>query len=294
MATSRYNNVQQPSLFAVPLTASSAKPRRAKPTDTAELHLRVATLERERRELQQELFEAAQVQRRLSGPRRLRIGPFEIASEVFAVRHLAGDFVCAIDIGERTWIAVGDIAGKGVAAAMWFTHLVSLIRCYGGGDARTSAVMTALNADLYKLQPEPPLTSVVLLALSRQSGQVEFCNGGHPAPLLLRRHDHVERLETGGPLLGVVCGAQYESGLVELDGGDTLLTCTDGILECANDADEEFGTARLIAVARAHHRESAQALLFSALGAVQDFAGSTPRRDDISLLVLRHTGKLVS
>jgi sigma-B regulation protein RsbU (phosphoserine phosphatase) len=253
------------------------------------LELRLAALERESHEVQRELFEAAQVQRRLSGPRRLRRGHFAIASEVFPVRHLAGDFVCAMDIGEQTWIALGDISGKGLAAAMWFTHLVSLIRCYGTSDPRADAVMTALNGDLCGLEPEPPLTSVVLLVLDRTIGSVEYCNGGHPAPLLLRRSGKVERLEAGGPLLGVIRGATYESARVQLRCGELLLGCTDGILECRNADDEEFGNKRLLQVAREHAHEVASDLLFSILGAVQDFAECTPRQDDVSLLVVQHT-----
>lgn len=290
MATSRYDNVQQPALFTG-LTAAAASQRKqsAKTPVISEQELRLAALERERHEVQRELFEAAQVQRRLSGPRRLRFGSLEVASEVFAVRHLAGDFVCAIEIGDQVWIALGDIAGKGLAAAMWFTHLVSLIRCYGATLAHSSAVMTRLNCDLCRLQPDPPLTSLVLLVLNRQNGEIEFCNAGHPAPFLLGGDD-VLRLEAGGPLLGVVCGAVYESARTELSSRDLLFGCTDGILECRNSSDEEFGSARVLDVVRACAAEPAPSLLFSVLGAVQDFAGTTARQDDISLLVVRHTG----
>ena len=73
-----------------------------------DLELRVAALEQDRREVYQGLLEAAHVQRRLSGPRQIQRGRFDIASEVFPVRHLAGDFVSAVDIGARTWIAQAD------------------------------------------------------------------------------------------------------------------------------------------------------------------------------------------
>lgn len=292
MGASRYNNVQQPGPVVVPLHAGLARRSTRRPAEAEDQELRVAVLERERREVQQELFAAAQVQRRLSGPRLLRRGRFEIASEVFPVRHLAGDFVCAMDIGTQTWIAVGDIAGKGLAAAMWFTHLVSLIRCYGTADPRAAAVMGALNDDLCGLQPDPPLTSVVLLVLDWTTASVTYCNGGHPAPLLLRRSGRIERLEAGGPLLGVVNGASYESACAELSPGELLLACTDGVLECRNAGDEEFGDARLLRVVREHADNPAQAVLFSTLGAVQDFAAGAPRQDDISLLVVQQAEEL--
>src|SRR5689334_3270966 len=80
--------------------------------------------------LYRELFEALQVQRRLSGPRRIRRGHFEITSEVFAIQHISGDFVTVFDLGDATFFGLGDIAGKGLTAAMWSTHVMSLVRTY--------------------------------------------------------------------------------------------------------------------------------------------------------------------
>ncbi len=285
MAATSYNPAPGNTRAFVPVNAPASKKRASKPS-AEELELRLATVERERREIHQELFEAAQVQRRLSGPRQVRRGRYEIASEVFAVRHLAGDFVTALEVGTQTWVALGDITGKGLAAAMWFTHLVSLIRCHASKYRRTAPVMRELNDNLCALQPNPPFTSMVLFALD-ESGQVECCNAGHPAALVLRRGGEIETLETGGPLLGVVPGTPYQSGNLVLQAGDLLLGCTDGVLESRNASDEDFGHDRLVRIAREHEKESAQAILFSILGAVQDFVADLPRRDDMSLLVIR-------
>lgn len=290
MATSGHSQVPQPGPFALPLDADLAKSSGSRAATLGNLELRIAVLERERRELQQELFEAAQVQRRLSAPRQLQRGPFDVASEVFPVRYLAGDFVSTLDIGAQTWIALGDISGKGLAAAMWFTHLVSLIRCHATADPHPAAVMSVLNGDLCTLQPDPPLTSLVLLVLDTGASRIEYCNAGHPAPLLLRRERQIESLEIGGPLLGVVSGASYAAAVVELRPGDSLLASTDGVLECRNGEDEEFGRARLARVALNHAAESAQAMLFSVLAALQDFAATALGKDDLTMLVVRHSG----
>ncbi len=284
MAATSYNAAQNTASPVIAISGRAAKRRAAKTPEDVEL--RLATLERERRDIHQELFEAAQVQRRLSGPRGLRRGRYEIASEVFPVRHLAGDFVSAVDIGSQTWIALGDITGKGLAAAMWFTHLVSLMRCLAMKYKQPAPVMRELNEDLCGLQPSPPFTSMVLLTLDHESGKAEYSNAGHPAPLLLREGE-VQKLEAGGPLLGVVDGAAYESANLLFRTGDLLLACTDGVLEARNAADEDFGPSRLVSVARQHAQEPAQAVLFSILGAVQDFGAQRPPRDDISLLVVR-------
>src|SRR5690242_19241338 len=101
--------------------------------------------------LYRELFEALQVQRRLSGPRRIRRGDFEIRSEVFAIQHVSGDFVTVFDAGNSTFFGLGDIAGKGLTAAMWSTHLMSLVRTYSASLSEPAAVLQAMNRDLCAL-----------------------------------------------------------------------------------------------------------------------------------------------
>lgn len=126
--------------------------------------------------------------------------------------------------------------------------------------------------------------------LDWHSDELEYCNAGHPPALLLRRDSGLERLETGGPVLGVIAGAAFEPARIAIRPGDMLLGCSDGVLECRNRSDEEFGDERFQAKAREHAGEPAHAVLFSILGGLQDFAVGMPRQDDVSLLVIRHIG----
>ena len=89
--------------------------------------MRLASLQKDYAELHTAIFEAAQVHRRLCAPRLVRYGDFEIASEIFAVRHLAGDFFTIRHTNSGVILALGDVCGKGLAAGMWTTHLVGLI-----------------------------------------------------------------------------------------------------------------------------------------------------------------------
>jgi len=267
--------------------AQSPLPKRA--TELSDLELQIAKLERERREVHLDLLEAAHVQRRLSGPRQMQRGLFEVASEVFPVRHLAGDFVSSMDIGDQTWIALGDIAGKGIAAAMWFTHLVSVIRCHAAVLHDPAEVVAAVNRGMCELRPSPPITTMFLLRLDTKSGTVDYCNAGHPAGLLQRNETSVP-LKVGGPILGVLERAEFESARLEMSRGDLLMVCSDGVLECRSVCDEEFGSDRLVNAARDSAHDSAEAVLFSILAALQDFSGGTRRQDDIGILVVRNTG----
>ncbi|HEX7959448.1 MAG TPA: PP2C family protein-serine/threonine phosphatase, partial [Terriglobales bacterium] len=136
--------------------------------------------------LYRELFEALQVQRRLSGPRRIRRGDFEITSEVFAMQHISGDFVTVFDAGGSTFFALGDIAGKGLTAAMWSTHLMSMVRTYSTSLREPGAVLEAMNRDLCALGTAAPIVTMVLARLDWQQGELLYSNAGHCLPLVNR------------------------------------------------------------------------------------------------------------
>ncbi len=271
-----------------------AAPKEDPKTADAELVQRIRALEeqltafhREHDELHQALFAAAQVQRKLCAPRELRRGRFEIASEIFPVRYVSGDFYDVLELGEALGLAVGDIAGKGLAAGLWFTHLVGLIRIHAGSLDDPAAAVEAINHDLCQLPSGPPMASLFLGRLDSRRGELVYCNAGQPPALLLRRDGTVESLREGGTLLGALPHASFRSGRVVMEPGDTLIGYSDGIVECRNGSGEEFGVRRLLAAARSAGRSSAGTLLFSLLGAVQDFAGSHPRDDDFTLMVVR-------
>jgi serine phosphatase RsbU (regulator of sigma subunit) len=268
-------------------TVTSSAPEPAE-LDRGALDEQLAALHQERRQFYNELFEAAQVQRKLSGPRQWRRGRFEVASETFAVRFLSGDFVTLWEQEGALIFALGDIAGKGLAAGMWFTHIVSLLRVYAESRPDPAAVAAEVNRELCRLHPGPPITTLFLGKLDGNGGGLEYCSAGHPAPLLLRAQGTTEWLREGGPVLGAVGNARFDAGRVVLDPGDRLLAYSDGLLECRNAAGEEFGMMRILAAASRAEGASASSLLFSLLGAAQDFAASQPRQDDLSLLVVRH------
>ncbi len=125
------------------------------------------------------------------------------------------------------------------------------------------------------------------MARLSKSGRLDYTSAGHPPALLLRKDGPLELLSDGGPVLGVVTGAVFERGTVKLRGGDLLLACSDGILESFNEAEQEFGNMRLQTELRRAQRGSAEGVLFSVLGAVQDFAAPRPLTDDMTLMVVK-------
>jgi len=281
--------------FSGPLAAGVAPAVRASPPPRKsenrsryeELELKLAALRKDYADLHASLFEAAQVYRRLCAPRLVRHGDFDIASETFAARHLPGDFFTVEETDDNVTLALGDISGKGLAAGMWITLLLGLVGTHSGASAEPHAIVAGVNGDLCRMSLGAPLASLFLAKLDSTTGTLDYCSAGHPPALLLRADGKLESLSEGGPLLGVVPEASFVSGSAEVRIGDVLLVYSDGVLEARDYADQEFGFEHLEAQLRRARSGSADAILFSVLGAVQDFAGACPQGDDMSLVAVR-------
>src|SRR3984957_21065069 len=131
----------------------------------------LVNLKREHDDLRRAMYEAAQVQRRLCGPRHLRAGSFEFASEIFPVRHLSGDFITLMQIEGDLVFALGDIAGKGLMAAMWFTDVVGMIRRQMTTVGDPAAALSAVNRDLLLTGLEVPLITLFLARVNLENGE---------------------------------------------------------------------------------------------------------------------------
>lgn len=271
-----------------PLTQSGASsPAGRNSEEVTALKEELAATRREHARLHQAIFEAAQAQRRLCAPREFSSGEFEIAGEIFPVRHLSGDFFKVMELDSALGIVVGDIAGKGLSAGIWLTYLMGLVHRCAKAHADPAVVVAEANRQLCEAYGEPPLTALFFARVDPAQGELVYCNAGLPSPLVVRRDAPVERLEQGGPMLGALPGAAFETGTVTLGPGDTLIAYSDGVTECRNAQEEEFDTKRLATAAVAAASAGASETLFSTLGAVLDFAGGCAPGDDLTVLVVR-------
>jgi serine phosphatase RsbU (regulator of sigma subunit) len=257
------------------------------PARQIELVLKLAALQKDYADLHAALFEATQAHRRLCAPCMVRRDDFEIASEIFAVRYLPGDFFTVDETSSGLILALGDICGHGPAAGMWTSHLVGLVGAHTAASNEPEAILTSVNRDLCRKSSVAPLASLFLARLDPGAGRLDYSSAGHPPAMLLRADGQLELLSIGGPLVGILPEASFNRGSVELRAGDLLLAYSDGVLESRNNADQEFGYERLEAELRRAPTGSAEAALFSVLGAVQDFAAARAQSDDMSLVVIR-------
>jgi len=249
---------------------------------------------REQAKLQQAVYEAAQIQRNLCAPRELVWGDYEIAGEIFPVRHLSGDFFKVMEFDSVLGLTVGDIAGKGLSAGIWQAHLMGLIRRCARTHSDPAVAVAEVNAELCQDQDAIPITALFFARLDALENELVYCNAGLPAPLLLRHNKTVDRLENGGPMLGALQGAAYNTGKVRLNPGDMLLAYSDGVTECRNSEDTEFEMGRLSAAVSRVAGACANQVLFSTLGAVLDFADGCSPEDDLTLLVIRRRESIMT
>jgi sigma-B regulation protein RsbU (phosphoserine phosphatase) len=222
-----------------------------------------------------------------------RIPGVELAVDYSPALHVGGDVVDVLHLpGGRLGFMLGDVSGKGVSAAL----VMGLVQ----------GALTASAAELASNEPERALAAVNDLLLRKTSGErfaslfwctfdpsdatLRYVNAGHPPAFLIRaRSGVVERLDDGGPVLGVIPGAPYRSGLTVVAPGDLLVTYSDGIAEAANDRDDEFGLDRIVASVREQATSSARSICDAVLSDVERFATRLDGRDDRTLLVLRFT-----
>jgi sigma-B regulation protein RsbU (phosphoserine phosphatase) len=247
---------------------------------------------REYDDLRRTLYDAAQVQRRLCGPRKLHRGDFQIACEIFPLRHLSGDFISLCEVENEVLFAIGDIGGKGIAAAMWFSYLMSLIRLTRARTESPAEAVSGINLDLMESGLEPPLVSLFLGRLNTETGHLTYCNAGHPPALVLRASNDSQKLSDGGPILGALSDARFHNGIANLLPGDYLIAYSDGIPECRNAAGAEFGTHNLLQAASSVTINDANSVLFSVLAATAKFSGAQPREDDMAVIAIHRGQKL--
>lgn len=274
----------QKKIWSGPSTARGSKTIRL---GRRALEDQLASLKRENDDLNRAMYEAAQLQRKLCGPRHFRSGCYEFASEIFPLRHLSGDFISVMQLEGDLVFIIGDIAGKGLMAGMWFTHMVGMIRREVSAHGDPATAVASVDRSLLISGVEFPLTTLFLARLNPMTGDLTYCNAGHPPALLIRDDGDLEELNQGGRVLGVISGSEFVNGRTKLAAGSTLLAYSDGIAECRNESGVEFGAERLLSAVRALTPGNPSAMLFSVLAGVGNFAGRRHREDDIALMILR-------
>jgi len=202
---------------------------------------------------------------------------------------VGGDLVDFLQIDrDRCGVSLGDVAGKGLPAALLMAKLQSTLRALVPEFASLGELGAAVNRILHRDGLPNRFATLVYLELSGGSGRVRLLNAGHMPPLVARGTT-MEELPRGSMALGIVLQAAFTEHQIDLAENDCLVVYSDGITEAMNEADEFFGDERLRAVLQQHAGVSAAEVGAALLAAVEVFVGSARTHDDISIVVARRT-----
>jgi phosphoserine phosphatase RsbU/P len=191
-------------------------------------------------------------------------------------------------------IAVADVAGKSVPAALLMATFQASLRALAGTSATLEENVIGLDryARTHNLEGRR-FTTAFLAEIEPATGAMRYVNAGHNAPILLRASHVIERLDLGGPPLGLPLfrgeERQYECGTIQLETGDLLFIFTDGVIDAINDDEEEFGEPRLLSLLRSLPQMSAVDMRDRVMGELNAFVGFAHQQDDITCLLLRVT-----
>jgi len=247
--------------------------------------------EKQLRAHEQDLELATQIQTRLLPARDITTRDWETHYRYQPAGVVGGDYceIIASGDGQSLFFAVGDVAGKGVAASLLMTHLSAIFRSLVSLDLPLTEMMSRANRLFCE---STPATHYATLVAGRATGDgVNLCNAGHCKPLLLRR-DGTGSVDSTGLPLGLFCDSRYGDTHIQLDTGDNLVLYSDGITEAQDPAGGVYDEERLIRSLQGYAEQDAIAMTQGVLRDVARFCDTRPQQDDITLLIVRrHSGR---
>jgi sigma-B regulation protein RsbU (phosphoserine phosphatase) len=245
-----------------------------------------------RERLNREVEIAREVQERLFPQKLPPIRGLDYAGHCRPALGVGGDYYDFLALPHgQLGIAIGDVSGKGIAAALMMASLQASLRSEATrAPENLAAAVGNINRLVYEASSSNRYATFFYGQYSPGDGRFDYVNAGHNSPLLFHRNgnDHtIARLEPGGTVVGLLEDAQYLQGSVQMRPGDILVAFTDGISEAMNLDDEEWGEERLVEACQRNGGASAQELLEYLFEAATQFAGAAPQHDDMTLVVLR-------
>lgn len=239
----------------------------------------------EKRRLEEDMRVAAEIQRSMLPKASPVIEGYDVAAGTEPCRAVGGDYFDFHVTKDRLTFVLGDVSGKGTGAALIMTILRAAVRDYWLDDDLKIAI-AEMNNLVTQNVPANKYVTFFLGRLDLATGDLEYVNAGHNAPILSRSDGSVERLATGGMVLGLFEDAVYETGTTRIDPRDRLVVFTDGFSETWNGKGEELGEDGLTRFVLAVPGESANAMKQHLLVKADEFAEGLKATDDRTIIVV--------
>jgi len=280
----------------------------------AELVQEIAVEER----LRHELAIATTVQQRLFPAKPPEMASLELAGVCYPARGVGGDYYDFIPLDNgKVGIAVADVAGKGISAALLMCTVQASLRSQAPTvNGNLTGLVSSMNRLLHVSTDAASYATFFYAQFDERTGLLTYVNAGHNPPMLIRaaatvkvqgvgfgstgtHHELISEegkgtgdavvrlLTTGGPIIGAFSDSAYEQETIEIQSGDLLVAYTDGVTEARDASDQEFGEARLRSVIEASTHASTQELSERIVQSVHEWCGDVPPHDDLTLVVMK-------
>lgn len=275
---------------------------------------RLLAEQKEKQRLENELAIAQEVQAQLFPKEISQLESLEVHGFCRPARTVSGDYYDFLTLSEhKLTLAVGDISGKGISAALLMATIHSAVRAYSletipaqapvavgtaagsglimaaahlGSDVSPAALLSLLNHQLYESTPAEKYATLFLGVYDGRSRRLSYSNGGHLPPIIIGENGSIARLETGGMVVGLFDNQAFDEGSVQLKPGDIFLAYSDGVTEPENDFGE-FGEQRLIDLVLENQHLPLVRISEIVSTAVYDWIGANEQPDDITVVLAR-------
>ncbi|MEZ5356848.1 MAG: GAF domain-containing SpoIIE family protein phosphatase [Bryobacteraceae bacterium] len=243
----------------------------------------------QREMLNREVEIAREVQERLFPQKAPSIDGFDLDGACRPALGVGGDYYDFLSLPDsRAGVVIGDVAGKGIAAALLMATLQASVRGQAMLPGHSLAELIGrVNTLIYEASTSSRYATLFYAELDIALRRLHYVNAGHNPPMLLRSDGEIERLDKGGTVVGLLPRFPYQEGTVDLAPGDVLVCFTDGISEAENPQQEEWGEEALAAAARRAGPIPAGELIRSLMIEADRFANGAPQHDDMTAVVLR-------
>jgi phosphoserine phosphatase RsbU/P len=240
----------------------------------------------EKRRIEEQLIIARDLQQALLPQPNKELPYLRACSQNFPCHEVGGDYFDYFDLDEgRFCFTIGDVAGKGISAALLASVVQGIFSTQTFLDSPLDTIVSNLNRNLTKRGTGNRFVTSFFGILDADGG-CTYVNAGHNPPLLVHRDGTMKELTEGGMVLGLFSGAQYQRDALRLQPDDHIVLFTDGVIEALNAAGEEFGLTRVCTLLQENSGKKASEILACLREAVLSFAAHVPQYDDITIMVL--------
>ena len=248
---------------------------------------RLLRIAHEQERIQHEMFLARSIQQGLLPRCFPQCDYFQVCATTMPMEHVGGDYYDMVYLpNERYGFIVADVSGKGLPAAMLATNLQGAFAAVAAGDPDLALLFRRVNDFLCERTP-PEMFATLIYGVLDRLGRFQFVNAGHVPLLIIRASGEVDRLTSSNLPVGLFPGTTFEVASAQLQCGDVLLICSDGVTE-AHAVDEDlFGETRLQNSLEGCSGLAADEICRRVVGAVHEFVGDSPQADDLTLTVVR-------